>query len=123
MKKWIPLLLALLVLPCLAILKTFEADSWPIVTGYLVLISLSTFGLYWHDKRRARNGGWRVTEKLLHLLELLGGWPAAFLAQRLLHHKNSKRSYQIAFWLIVALHQAIALDYLLAWRISSRLFN
>ena len=32
----------------------------------------------------------------LHTLELIGGWPAAFLAQRWLRHKCSKRSFQMA---------------------------
>lgn len=122
MKKWAAFLL-LLVLPILALIKTFRPDSWPILAGYLALISLSTYGCYWHDKRRATHGGWRVAEKVLHLLELLGGWPAGFIAQRVLHHKNRKQSYQIVFWLIVVLHQCAALDYLLDWRISSKLFN
>jgi len=42
----------------------------------------------------------------LHLLELLGGWPGAFLAQRRLRHKCSKRRYQFVFWLIVLAYQS-----------------
>jgi len=122
MKKWAAFLL-LLILPVMALGKTFRPDSWPILFGYLAVISFSTYLTYWHDKRRARSGGWRVPEKLLHLLELLGGWPLAFVAQRVFHHKNQKRSYQIFFWVIVLLHQLVALDYLLDWRISARLFN
>jgi uncharacterized membrane protein YsdA (DUF1294 family) len=45
----------------------------------------------------------------------------AFLAQRLLRHKNAKRSYQFVFWSIVALHQYAALDSLTGWRFSGRL--
>ena len=122
MKKWAAFIL-LLVLPIMAVAKTFRPDFWPILFGYLTVISLSTYITYWHDKRRASSGGWRVPEKILHLLELLGGWPLAFVAQRVLHHKSSKKSYQIVFWLIVLLHQLVALDYLLDWRISGQLFN
>jgi hypothetical protein len=53
--------------------------------------------------------------ELLHLLELLGGWPGAFLAQRRLRHKSSKGSYLFVFVLIVGLHQFLAIDALRGW--------
>jgi uncharacterized membrane protein YsdA (DUF1294 family) len=56
-------------------------------------------------------------------LELAGGWPGAFLAQRRLRHKCSKVSYQITFWLIVSLHIYVATDYLLGWRLVHALGN
>ena len=55
-----------------------------------------TYGMYADDKQRAASGAWRVPESSLHLAELLGGWPGAFLAQRWLRHKCSKASYQVA---------------------------
>ncbi|MDP9505283.1 DUF1294 domain-containing protein [Pseudomonas protegens] len=73
-------------------------------------VSLLTFLLYWHDKRRARAEGQRTPEKVLHALELAGGWPGALLAQQLLRHKTRKVSYQTLFWLIVALHQVYWID-------------
>lgn len=59
--------------------------------------SLLTFFLYWHDKRKAKNDGWRTPEKTLHLCSLAGGWPGALIAQRVLHHKSRKRSFQMIF--------------------------
>jgi len=47
---------------------------------------------------------WRTGEGTLILLGVLGGWPGAFVAQQLFHHKTKKRSFQIAFWLTVLLH-------------------
>ncbi len=52
------------------------------------------------------------------MLELIGGWPGAFLAQRVFRHKISKRSYQVEFWIIVLLHQFLALDSLFGWRFT-----
>jgi uncharacterized membrane protein YsdA (DUF1294 family) len=63
--------------------------------------------VYWRDKVKAQRGGWRISESTLHWLELLGGWPGALLAQRMLRHKNHKASFQIFFWLIVAAHLAV----------------
>lgn len=72
--------------------------------AYLVM-SVVTYALYHVDKERARRGEWRIAEGSLHLCEVLCGWPGAFVAQQVLHHKNRKLPYQVAFWGIVALHQ------------------
>ena len=76
----------------------------PWILLYYGVVSLIAFGFYAYDKRQARRGGWRVSEAMLHLLSLLGGWPGAFAAQRILRHKWRKASFMIVFWLIVALH-------------------
>jgi uncharacterized membrane protein YsdA (DUF1294 family) len=108
---------ALLILPLFLILPWLVLQRLPadplFLCGYFAGISILTWIAYHFDKNRAKNGGWRVPESQLHILELLGGWPAAFLAQRFLRHKISKRSYQTMFWLILLLHQYAAIDFLL----------
>lgn len=88
------------------------------IAGAVLLSSGVTFLLYRSDKRKAQAGEWRVPESTLHLGECLGGWPGAFLAQRLFRHKNAKGSYQVVYWLIVGLYQFAAFDYLNRWRFS-----
>ena len=102
------LLVGLIILPGIALSRI--TGQWMYAVGYLAGINLLTFLFYLHDKWRARNKGWRIPEAHLHLLELLGGWPAAFLSQHILRHKTSKLSYQIIFWLIVVLYQCAAVD-------------
>jgi uncharacterized membrane protein YsdA (DUF1294 family)/cold shock CspA family protein len=85
--------------------------SWALL-GYAAA-SLISFGQYWQDKARALNGARRTPEKSLHLVELLGGWPGALLAQQIFRHKTRKASYQLVFWMIVAAHQAFWVDWLL----------
>ncbi len=53
----------------------------------------------------------------LHLLELLGGWPGAFLAQQVFRHKTRKLSFQLVFWGIVLLHQLFWIDWLSGGRL------
>jgi uncharacterized membrane protein YsdA (DUF1294 family) len=63
----------------------------------LLAVNAVTFIAYWIDKRAAQAQRRRTPEATLHLLELLGGWPAAWLAQRVLRHKSRKESYQLTF--------------------------
>lgn len=69
----------------------------------VLFMSLVTFYVYRVDVDRARRAAWRIPEWRLHLLELLGGWPGALVAQWYYRHKRRKRSYQVVFWLIVVL--------------------
>ncbi|MGL5831688.1 MAG: DUF1294 domain-containing protein [Waterburya sp.] len=70
-------------------------------------MSIVTFVVYYWDKRKARLGLWRIPEKQLHYLELVGGWFGAFCAQVILPHKSSKASYQKVYWLIVFFHLSL----------------
>ena len=102
---WLILVVAgLLVLPGYAVYQVFGIAVAKWVGAWMLLISGLTFLIYALDKNRAKSGGWREPERLLHLGELIGGWPGAFLAQRLLRHKSSKGSYQFVFFLIVGLY-------------------
>jgi len=106
----------LLVLPVIALLQRGVDFRWAGI--YVLVLNALTYCAYASDKRRAEAGGWRVAEAWLHLLELLGGWPGAWLAQRRLRHKGSKGSYQMAFWLVVFGYQFAAFDSLNNWQLS-----
>ena len=82
--------------------------------GALLALNLLTLWMYAADKNAARAGAWRVSENQLHLLALLGGWPAAWWAQQSLRHKTSKVSFRAAYWLSVVLHCAALIGWL--WR-------
>lgn len=113
---WLVVLLVLLVLPVVALHRRGSDFRW---TGaYALVLSVLTYWSYARDKRRAQAGEWRVPEVWLHLLELAGGWPGAWLAQRRLRHKCSKGSYQVVFWLIVLGYQFAAYDSLQDWQLS-----
>src|SRR6476469_6527114 len=69
--------------------------------GLVAVLSCVCFAAYGLDKRRAATGGRRVSERTLHLLALLGGWPGALLGQRLFRHKTRKATFLIAFWAVL----------------------
>jgi uncharacterized membrane protein YsdA (DUF1294 family) len=107
-------LAALLVLPIVALQRFSNGLLWGGI--YAVVMSGITFLAYGWDKQQAREKQWRMPEAKLHIMELIGGWPGAFLAQRRLRHKCSKVSYQVVFWLIVLTYQLAALDSLQQWK-------
>lgn len=106
----------LLILPMTALYRRGVDLRW--AGAYGVAISTLTYWAYARDKRRALDGEWRISEFQLHVWELLGGWPGAWLAQRRLRHKCSKRSYQFVFWLIVLGYQLAAYDSFQDWQLS-----
>ncbi len=106
-----PLIFACVFLAALAGL--WAAGRLPVhVLALYAGISLLTLIVYARDKSAARNNRWRTPENTLHLLALLGGWPGALLAQKLLRHKSSKQPFQWLFRVTVILNCA-ALGWLL----------
>lgn len=71
---------------------------------WLSALNLFAIALYAWDKHAAAHGRHRVPENRLHLLALLGGWPGAWLAQRLFRHKTRKTAFQRRFAACVALN-------------------
>jgi len=104
--------LLLSILPLIGSLHCIWITANPIPLILYPVMSLLTFVLYKDDKYRAKRGDWRTSERTLHLCELAGGWLGGFIAQRRLRHKSIKRSYQVVFWVIVALHIAFWVDWL-----------
>jgi len=76
---------------------------WWIVYG---LSSLACFIGYRLDKRAAQRKEWRVSETILLLVGLVGGWPGAILAQEIFHHKTKKPVFRKLFWMSVGINMA-----------------
>jgi uncharacterized membrane protein YsdA (DUF1294 family) len=73
-----------------------------IVALYIVLINLSAFGAFWFDKRAAEGGRYRVPERSLLMLAVVGGTSGAIAAQQLFRHKTRKEPFRSILWLIAA---------------------
>lgn len=104
----------------LVVAALFGRLPWWLVLG-CVVASVLTFAVYARDKSSARRGNWRTAESTLHLLGLLGGWPGALAAQRLLRHKSSKKEFQFMFR-VTALLNVAAIAYV-AWRGDTRMLE
>ena len=70
----------------------------------LAVLNVITLWMYAADKNAARAGRWRIPESQLHLLALIGTWPAASVAQQNMRHKSSKTEFRAVYWLTTVLH-------------------
>jgi len=68
------------------------------------ILSLITILIYGADKTQAATHQGRIPEGYLLLLELMGGWPGALVAQDQLRHKTRKSLYKVLMYLIIAAH-------------------
>lgn len=71
------------------------------VLGLYAGASVLAFLAYGLDKSAARKGAWRTPENTLHIFALIGGWPGALVAQKVLRHKSRKRAFQVVYWATV----------------------
>jgi uncharacterized membrane protein YsdA (DUF1294 family) len=87
----------------LALVTALGQLPWAIAALYIILssITLIAYGL---DKTAAKKQQWRIQETTLHLFAVLGGWPGALLAQKILRHKSKKRLFQRLFWITVLIN-------------------
>ena len=67
-----------------------------------------TFTVYGVDKAKARRGAWRVSEKTLFLLPLLGGSVGALLGMLVFRHKTKHWYFAWGIPLILLAQIALA---------------
>ena len=79
------------------------------LTLYIGAASMAALMLYGADKLRARKGSWRIPERLLLGIGLLGGAPGALSAMMLFRHKTA----HWYFWTANSLAGAVWLGLLL----------
>lgn len=75
---------------------------------YLAAVNLMTFTVYGTDKAKARRGAWRVPEKTLFLLPLMGGSLGALLGMWAFHHKTKHWYFVWGIPLILLAQTALA---------------
>lgn len=76
-------------------------------TIYLILINIITFFVYGNDKRRARREQWRIPERTLITLALLGGSAGALAGMYFFHHKTKKRRFRLGIPIILICQAAL----------------
>lgn len=83
------------------------AAGLPPYFAWLIGGSVATLLVYGADKRQARRGGWRVPERLLFGLALLGGVAGAWGGMALFRHKTRHAAFFAVNGIATALHLAL----------------
>lgn len=78
------------------------------LTAYLVLINGITWAVYGLDKWKARRNAWRIPERVLLTLALLGGSLGALAGMAMFHHKTRKPKFFVGVPLILCCESALA---------------
>ena len=89
-----------------------ETIRW-ILFVYLFLINLIGFLSMLIDKRRARKNGWRIRERTLFLLAILGGSIGSLSGMYVFRHKTRHWYFVLGMPLILILQAALTLFFLI----------
>lgn len=82
---------------------------------YFILLTIFTFLCFGYDKGLARKNKWRIPERNLFILVLLGGTIGGLLGMQVFRHKTNKTSFILVFYGILILQIALlyfGLDFL-----------
>lgn len=90
-----------------AVWAFFQADPRRLLPAWLALMSLVLFVTMGADKRRAGKGLWRVPEKRLFLLALLGGAAGGTLGMYAFRHKTKHWYFALGFPLLTVIQLAL----------------
>ena len=64
-----------------------------IFAAYALIVNGTAFLLYAADKKKAKEGAWRIKEKTLIGTAFIGGGLGAFLGMKLLRHKTQHKQF------------------------------
>ena len=80
-----------------------------IVLIHLVIINVVTFFMYGIDKWKAKKSKWRIRERALLGLAVLGGSIGAWLGMKVWHHKTLHKKFRYGVPLILIAQIALFL--------------
>lgn len=76
---------------------------------YLIAVNVVAFILYGADKQKARKKKWRISEKALLGIAVIGGSPGAILGMFVFHHKTKHWYFRYGLPLILVIQILVVL--------------
>lgn len=81
---------------------------------YLIVANTGAFVLYGIDKRKAQKHLWRIPERTLIGIAIVGGSIGALLGMKVFHHKTKHVKFTIGVPLIIIIEAAVVFLFLKA---------
>ena len=88
---------------------------WEILAVYAAVVNLAVFCMFGIDKSRARRHQWRIPERRLLAMALLGGSLGALMGMRVFRHKTRHKLFFIGIPLLVVLQAGAAALWGIQW--------
>ena len=79
-----------------------------IAAVFLAVVNIAAFILYGIDKSRARNGKWRISEKTLLGMAVIGGSIGALFGMHVFHHKTKHWYFRYGLPVILMIQVLLA---------------
>ncbi len=90
-------------------LENISKNNILIILIYLVVMNIIGFAIMGIDKSKAKRGAWRIPEKTLFLIAILGGSIGSLLGMKQFRHKTKHKSFTIGMPAILIVQAAIIL--------------
>lgn len=84
-------------------------DGMKLFAIYLAVMNVIGVAVMWSDKRRARRHRWRIPEKVLFGVSLLGGSVGTWAGMYLFRHKTKHWYFVVGMPLILVCQAALAI--------------
>lgn len=84
-------------------------DGMKLFAIYLAVMNVIGVAVMWSDKRRARLHRWRIQEKVLFCVSLLGGSVGTWAGMYLFRHKTKHWYFVVGMPLILVCQAALAI--------------
>ncbi len=82
---------------------------------YLIIMNIIGFFIMYIDKRKAKKGNWRIPEKSLFMVSLLGGSIGTIVGMYVFRHKTQKPKFVIGFPAIIILQIGVIIYILIKY--------
>ena len=78
-----------------------------ILMYYLIAVNVAAWIMYGLDKWKARSGKWRISERTLLIVALIGGSVGALAGMLMFRHKTKKPKFVVGIPVMLVVHCVI----------------
>ena len=88
-------------------INTMHEPTLFFTCGYFIAVSLLAIGLTLYDKHAAHKGSWRIKERTLLIVSMIGGSLAMLVAMRCARHKTRHGKFMVGIPIIIIMQIAV----------------